>query len=945
MTLLHPIWLMLLIPAAAAMLLWPMPSRLLTVMRAIVLALLVAAACAPAVNLPSRSGTVVVVADRSRSMPPESDAAQKEAINNIQAKMSPRDRLAVVAFGARAAVERPGQGGKFGNFVSQVGPDGSDLAGGIELAVSLVPTGSPGRVLLLTDGRWTGKDPLAAASQAASRDIAIDYRPLQRPVANDVAISKIDAPPTVTPGESFTITAWVRTPIKQKVTYELTRGGTVLSAAARDMPSGLNRLTFRDKAGKPGTRAYLLRIATEADDPVKENNRARILVGVRGPKPMLCVTDMKDPSGLVALLRAGRMNITAKGAADCRWDLEDLSKYSSVLIEDVPADEIGSAGMETLAAWVSETGSGMMMTGGKNAYAPGGYFKSPLEKIMPVSMELRREHRKLALAIVVALDRSGSMSMSAGGGKTKMDLANLGTAEVVKLLSPLDEIGVVAVDSSPHVIVDLTPVTDPKGIRRKILKIGSMGGGIFVYEALVSASKMLNKAKAQTRHIILFADAADSEQPGKYKALLAATRKAGITCSVIGLGTKRDCDAALLQDIAHRGGGRCFFTNKATELPRLFAQDTFIVARSTFIEDPTAIRTTGALTVLTGRQFSKPPLIKGYNLCYLRPLAAVGALTVDEYEAPVVASWQVGIGRVVCYTGQADGKYTGPIARWKEVGALFSSLARWTAGEVANLPDNMLLTQKVVGGLCQLRLHLDPEKKQLPFASLPKVTTLRGLPGAKPTSAKASMEWLGPETLGLDVPLGGSETAISTVEVPGAPAVSLPPVCLAYSPEFRPVEPGKGTSALVRIADATGGTHRVSPPAIWKDLPKMPRQMEIGYWLLLAAAIILIVEVLERRTGLISVGSPRRLRAAAEEEEEQGVPAAVEARKKPRLSWFARRRAAKSPAAPVLLSPAPDTAPEAAPAQKPAEQKKPTDMFDAFKTARRRAKGRTKRKK
>ena len=129
-------------------------------------------------------------------------------------------------------------------------------------------------------------------------------------------------------------------------------------------------------------------------------------------------------------------------------------------------------------------------------------------------------------------------------------------------------------------------------------------------------------------------------------------------------------------------------------------------------------------------------------------------------------------------------------------------------------------------------------------------------------------------------------------------------------------------------------------------MPRMPRQVQIAHWLLLAAVIILIVEVLERRTGLISVGSLRRLRAPAQEEEqEQGATPAVEAQKKPRLSWFARRRAAKPPAPPVPLSPAPDAAPEAAPAQKPAEQKKPTDMFDAFKTARRRAKGRTKRKK
>ena len=63
----------------------------------------------------------------------------------------------------------------------------------------------------------------------------------------------------------------------------------------------------------------------------------------------------------------------------------------------------------------------------------------------------------------------------------------------------------------------------------------------------------------------------------------------------------------------------------------------------------------------------------------------------------------------------------------------------------------------------------------------------------------------------------------------------------------------------------------------------------------------------------------------------------MEARKRPRPLWFARWRAAKPPAP---AAPAP-----AAPAEEPAEDKQPLDMFDAFKTARRRAKGRTGRKK
>ena len=45
----------------------------------------------------------------------------------------------------------------------------------------------------------------------------------------------------------------------------------------------------------------------------------------------------------------------------------------------------------------------------------------------------------------------------------------------------------------------------------------AMGGGIFVYSGLLSAARMLQDATAGTRHILLFADAADAEEPGEDK--------------------------------------------------------------------------------------------------------------------------------------------------------------------------------------------------------------------------------------------------------------------------------------------------------------------------------------------------------------------------------------------------------------------------------------------
>jgi Mg-chelatase subunit ChlD len=934
-TLLHPIWLFVLIPAVLALWRWPMPSRLLQVLRCASWTCLLLALCGLALRLPSRAGTVVVVADRSLSMPPKSDHAADEIIKLLQRRMGGSDLLGVVSFGQRADVEHAPSSDKFAGFTHDVGGDGSNLAEALEKALSQIPNDAPGKVLVLSDGRWTGADPAAVTARAAARGVAIDYRPSERSVANDLAVARVDAPPSVAPGEAFLITAWVHSPVAQNARVELRRGDVVLASGEHQLQGGLNRLTFRDRSSEGGTLSYKLEVTGSGEDPVPDNNKARILVGVSGPRPVLHVTTAPS-SGLAKLLQAGKIDVRARAPEDCRWTLEELSKYSCVLLENVSADKIGATGLETIAAWVRETGAGLMMTGGQRSYGPGGYYKSPLEPIMPVTMELRNEHRKLSVAIVVALDRSGSMAITVGGGKAKMDLANEGTKRVLDYLGPMDEFGCIAVDTIPHEIVPLLPATDKEAKGGKILGIQSMGGGIFIYEALVAAAKMIQPAKAATKHIILFADAADSEQPGEYKELVAKCREAGITISVIGLGTERDSDAELLKDIAKRGDGRIFFSDKPEDIPLLFAQDTFVVARNTFLDEPVSVEATPALAGLTGRAFELTRSIGGYNLTYLRPEATLGVMTLDEYRAPVVAAWQAGTGRVLCYTGEADGKFAGAIAGWPDVGHYYTSLVRWAAGQSGNLPKNMLVTQEVRNGVGRIQLHLDPERKGEPFTALPIVNVLTGREGVQPQTKRTPLRWVGADTLAVEVPLQGNETVLATVDVPGYRAVSLPPVCLPYSPEFQPPEADRGLPALQRLARATGGQERLEPSGIWNDLPRHARLISVAQYLLAAAVLLLLLEVLERRTGFLSRQGYLVWEAA-------GVPAQRARKLLGRKHRPAIRPAAQAPSMPA---PAPLPTPAAAapeevapppPAPAPAAPvRQEAGMIEALRKARQR---------
>lgn len=942
MALLDPVWLLLAIPLAASLWLWRLPGRLLVAVRVLWLTCLLLALAGLAIQLPSKAGTVVVVVDHSDSMPPGAEARHKLSIEQIQKAMGPDDRLAVIAFGENAVLEHRPESGKFVDFVGQVGKGASNLAEAIEKALALIPPDSPGRILILSDGRWTGRDPAGVSAWASARGVALDHRHEERPAANDVAVTRVDAPPRVGQGESFTIAAWVRVPSDQKITWKLYRdrrgNSPPIAQVEEELKAGLHRRTFRDQAGRATTHVYEVEVEGTGNDELRQNNTGKFLVGVDGLKPLLHVSTL-EKSGLATLLSAGKVSIHSVKPEQVPTDLEGLSKYSGILLENVPADALGLARLQAIAAWVRDLGTGLMMTGGRESFGTGGYIRSPIEPILPLSMELRPEHRKLAVSIAVALDRSGSMMAPVAGGKRKMDLANVGTAKVVELLSEHDEVGVFAVDTSAHVVAELSRLRDKAALKDRILRIQSQGGGIFVYEALVACHRMLQKATNGTRHIILFADADDAEHPDKWEQVVRQCRAESITVSVIGLGTEKSKDAQLLKDIATAGGGRCFFTDNAEELPRLFSQEAFAVARSTFVEakPPVRIEARPGLSRILGQAMKVDRHLGGYNLCTLRqPEANLGVEARDEYKTPIVANWQVGLGRVVCYTGVADDpRYAGDMPQWKDVGEFFSSLARWTMGELSPLPDGMVLTQEVKNGVSSIRLHLDPNRQRESFAGQPRVNIVRQSPGREPVTTTARMRWSGADELLLEVPIHGDETVLTAVEIPGLKPVTLPPACLLYSPEFRPAEGATGLVTLDRLARATGGKERLELATVWADLERRPRLIPAASWLILAAVVLFLLEVLERRTSLLS--RFRRLTWAEE------VPAAAKqpAREKAAAGgWFGwlRRKKPKPEATPLPETPAlPSVAPT------PAGLPDRVTVVEALQRTRQRIEGRFKK--
>ena len=58
---------------------------------------------------------------------------------------------------------------------------------------------------------------------------------------------------------------------------------------------------------------------------------------------------------------------------------------------------------------------------------------------------------------------------------------------------------------------------------------------------------------------------------------------------------------------------------------------------------------------------------------------------------------------------------------------------------------------------------------------------------------------------------------------------------------------------MEQLAKATDGSVRIDLRGIWEDLPQQTRLIELAPWLLIAALLLLLLEILKRRIGLLSI--------------------------------------------------------------------------------------------
>ncbi|WP_050029814.1 VWA domain-containing protein [Verrucomicrobium sp. BvORR034] len=836
MRLLSPEWLLLIPVLAVAGWFWR-GLKLARPLRALCLLVVTALLVQPQVRKQSDALDLWVLVDQSESAGDLLGPRISEWETILEKSRRPSDRLHFVDF-AGEAVTRGAQI-RAGSGTQYAGPRGATrLKSAASYTLAQIPESRASRLLVLTDGFST--EPLdGLAERLREQGVPLDYRLAAQSTVGDWRIAALALPRRVQLREAFLAEVVVLGDRDGKIPVELTRNGQSIGRRDVEVINGVGRLRFTDRLGVAGAFHYEARLMA-ADDAVAGNNAASQWVEVQGgPRVVLATAYENDP--LAQALRAQGFEVEAITDLGL-LNVGTLTGTKVVVLNNVPAYRLDPRFTKALDFFVNHQGGGLAMIGGKHSFAAGGYFGSPVEPLLPVSMELKQEHRKLAVAMAIVMDRSGSMSMTAPGTSlVKMQLANEGAARGIALLGDNDMACVYAVDSEPHEVCPLVAVGSNRGtLQNAVRRVESTGGGIYVYQGLKRAWAELEKAKVGQRHIILFADAADAEEPGEYKALLEKMSKEKGTVSVIGLGTEKDSDADFLKDVALRGNGRIFFNSDPKELPALFAQETVAVARSAFIEEPIALKGTPGWMEMASGNLEWLPKVDGYNLSYLRPGATQAAVSGDEYAAPLVAFWQRGAGRVATVSFPLGGDFSATTRSWQGYGGFAQSLARWLMGET--VPPGVGLRTALEGSKLRADLFYDESWNQRIAAHAPELVLVQG---DNIQAAPAEWERLAPGHYRATVELVPGTYLRGAVKI-GDAAFAFGPVNAVTNPEWS--FDRKRLDELKSVSSRSGGAERVDLSDVW-NAPRPPAWKDFRRWLAVALVLVLLLEAWQTRTG------------------------------------------------------------------------------------------------
>jgi uncharacterized membrane protein len=312
------------------------------------------------------------------------------------------------------------------------------------------------------------------------------------------------------------------------------------------------------------------------------------------------------------------------------------------------------------------------MVGGEESFGLGGYYRTPIEEALPVTMEVKQKIEIPSLAVVLSIDRSGSMAMSTDEKVTKLDLAKEAAHLVIDLLDERNEVGVMSWDTEFIWDFPVKPARDRAAAHHAVATIKA-GGGTDGYPALKEAYAVLFDRPALLKHVIFLSDGQMTR--GDFAGLLRRMSKDKITISTVAIG--KDADVQLMVDIAKWGRGRFYYTEDSQTIPRIFTLETQLASKASLVEQPfKPTLTAPGHEAMQDIDWKAVPPLGGYVATTVKATAEL--VMMSHQEDPVLATWRFGLGRAAAFTSDAKAKWGLLWLRWRDFNKFWSQLTRWT---------------------------------------------------------------------------------------------------------------------------------------------------------------------------------------------------------------------------------------------------------------------------
>ena len=780
------------------------------------------------------------------------ESAYRFAAQSVAA-MQAGDQAGVVVFGEEAMVDQPLRATvKLDRPQAQVGGRGTNLAQALQLGLATAPPGQANRFVLLTDGRQNQGNALAVAQAAKDAGADIYYVPAPLTFPQEVVVESMVLPQEVKFGEPFQakVVAWSQAETQGRLS--LYRNAEFLGSQVVKLSPGKNVFTYRQSLEQSGIHVYQAALDVDGDT-IEENNRAVGTLVVRGrPQVLLAEKDRTQAQALAAALRSQHVDVTVVEADKIPKDMAGLQKYDGLILSNVSSLKMTKKQMENIRDYVREQGGGLVMLGGEESFGLGGYYRTPIEEALPVTMEVKQKIEIPSLAVVLSIDRSGSMAMTTDEKVTKLDIAKEAAHLVVDLLDDRNEVGVMSWDTEFIWDAPLKPARDKQGIHHAISTIKA-GGGTDGYPALKEAYQILFDRPALLKHVIFLSDGQMTR--GDFSGLLRRMAKDKITVSTVAIG--KDADVPLMVDVAKWGRGRFYYTEDDSTIPRIFTLETQLASKASLVEQPfKATVASPAHEAIQEIDWKEAPPLGGYVATSMKSNADLVLMT--HQEDPLLATWRYGLGRSVAFTSDAKAKWGVLWVRWGGFNKFWSQVTRWTlrTGTRSDTVATVSRTDNVGEVLVDA---IDPKGEFINF-----LDTQVGVVSPDKTRTVVDLEQIGPGRYRGRFP--ASQEGVYLVGMAQRRAdqmvgSQLAGLVVPYGQEFRDL--GVDETLLRELSELTGGGMLTEPKdAFLQNRHKSRLSVDIWPWLVGMVAVLLIPEIALRRVGPVGFGRlMARLRA------------------------------------------------------------------------------------